>query len=484
MIQTFQCPNCQASLAYETDERAVTVRCDYCNSTVIVPETLRTTGQPAELPAQAYQSQTEQLAQVVRLVKDGRKVEAANLFRQTFHVSLAEANQVVTAIERNESLELGLITATSLSSLEHSGGQVIDVREGPLGWAVGCLILTIIVAVVGIIVLPLVFAGGLPPGEMIDRLLGRSERQLEIVVDLTSGEGSEALAAQIEATAMATTVVTLTPVPTATPAFAEPAMAVGEPGTGRGQFENPRRLAVDNNGRIYVWDMDGRRVQVFDEAGAYQTQWPLDQTVRFLLADRQGHLYVLGDELTIHEGATGELVGRIVVETPAGTIGSFTAMAFTPQGDLVLSYWDNEAWTNYLLVADREGTLLESWPGVVTNHYGQDGMAKQLVVDRQGRIYAFELEAILKFGPDGLFLNRVGGRGSGPGEWSAPQNIAVDGNGRLYIGEWRGIHVYDGNARFLDTIPTDAYVMDLALSDNNDIWAIVGEQVVRFTIQR
>jgi hypothetical protein len=26
--------------------------------------------------------------------------------------------------------------------------------------------------------------------------------------------------------------------------------------------------------------------------------------------------------------------------------------------------------------------------------------------------------------------------------------------------------------------------MDLALSDNNDIWAIVGEQVVRFTIQR
>jgi DNA-binding beta-propeller fold protein YncE len=58
---------------------------------------------------------------------------------------------------------------------------------------------------------------------------------------------------------------------------------VGEPGTGRGQFENPRRLAVDNAGRVYVWDMDGRRLQVFDEAGAYQTQWPLEQTVRFLL---------------------------------------------------------------------------------------------------------------------------------------------------------------------------------------------------------
>jgi hypothetical protein len=58
-------------------------------------------------------------------------------------------------------------------------------------------------------------------------------------------------------------------------------------------------------------------------------------------------------------------------------------------------------------------------------------MAKQLAVDRQGHIYAFELEAILKFGPDGRFLNRVGSRGSGPGEWSAPQNIG-----------WMGTAVY------------------------------------------
>jgi DNA-binding beta-propeller fold protein YncE len=172
---------------------------------------------------------------------------------------------------------------------------------------------------------------------------------------------------------------TPTPQPSPTPAYAKPVLVVGEAGMGRGQFENPRRLAVDNNGRVYVWDMDGRRVQVFNEAGEYQTQWPMDQTARFLLADRQGHPYVLGDELILHDGATGELLDRIVVETPAGTIGSFTAMAFTPQGNLVLSYWDNQAWTDYLLVVDREDTLLESWPGAVTNHYGQDGMAKQLV---------------------------------------------------------------------------------------------------------
>jgi hypothetical protein len=479
MIQTFQCPNCRASLAYETDERAVTVKCAYCNSTVIVPETLRTTGQPAALPAAAYQSQTDQLAKVIRLVRDGRKVEAANLFRQTFHVSVAEASQVVAAIERNESIQLGLTTVADLGSV--SAAAVGAEGRSP-GWLAGCLFGLIILAVMGLIVASLALTGSrsLSPAEAVDRLLGRSERQPEVIIELVTGEIGEAVAPKSGAAVE----VTIPAAPTATPAFAETALIFGEKGTGRGQFENPRRLAVDNAGRVYVWDMDGRRIQVFSEAGDYQTQWPLDQTVRFLLADRQGQLYVLGDELTIHDAATGELVGRIVVETPAGTLSIFQTMAFTPQGDLVLSHWDNAAWTDYLLVANRDGSLLESWPGAVTNHYGQDGLAKQLAVDRQGHIYAFELEAILKFGPDGRFLNRVGSRGSGPGEWSAPQNIGVDGNGRLYIGEWRGIHVYDGNGRFLDTIPSDAYVMDLAISDNNDIWAIVGGQVARFVLQQ
>lgn len=77
----------------------------------------------------------------------------------------------------------------------------------------------------------------------------------------------------------------------------------------------------------------------------------------------------------------------------------------------------------------------------------------------------------------------MGGQGRGPGEWSAPQNIAVDGNGRLYIGEWRGIHVYDSAGRFLDTIPVSGAFADLAVSDNNDIWAIVGNQLIQFSLR-
>lgn len=352
---------------------------------------------------------------------------------------------------------------------------VLNGRSTTTSSSLGCLIWLIVLAAVGI---PLLLVTANVPA--VQERLGLGEYR-QPGAEATTAALATSVSNQVMA-AVATP--TLLPAPSHTPAFAAPALVVGERGTGRGQFENPRRLAVDNAGRVYVWEMDSRRLQVFGEAGDYQTQWPLDQTVRFLLADRQGQLYVLGDMLTIHDGATGELLDEVAVTTPDGAVTIFQAMAFTPQGNLILSYWHRDEWQDRLLLVDKAGELLEFWPGAMTNHYGQDGLAKQLAVDRQGHIYAFELEAILKFGPDGRFLNRVGSRGSGPGEWSAPQNIAVDGNGRLYVGEWRGIHVYDGNGRFLDTIPTDGNVMDLAISDNNDIWAIVGQRLVRFSLQR
>ena len=359
--------------------------------------------------------------------------------------------------------------------IDLSSAHVTVVTERSLPASVGILIWFIVILAVGI---PLLLVIGNIPA--VQEHLGWTDDREERTEATTAALATRIAEQVMEAVATPTS----TPASSPTPAFAEPALAVGEKGTGRGQFENPRRLAVDNAGRVYVWDMDGHRVQVFDEAGTYQTQWPLEGTVRFLLADQQDRLYVLGDTLSRYDGMTGDKLDEIAVTTPRGVLTQFQAMALTPQGDLILSYWDRNEWMDVLLRVDSAGALLELWLGAMTTPYGQDGVAKQLAVDRSGFIYAFELEAILKFGSDGRFLNRVGSRGSGPGEWTAPQNIAVDRNGRLYVGEWRGIHVYDGNARFLDTIATNAYVMDLAISDNNDIWAIVGTQLVRFALLR
>ena len=61
MAKTFNCPNCGAPLDYkETGE--LTLRCPFCNNSVIVPEELRTS-QPAEMsPAMTPDPSTEPAA--------------------------------------------------------------------------------------------------------------------------------------------------------------------------------------------------------------------------------------------------------------------------------------------------------------------------------------------------------------------------------------------------------------------------------------
>ena len=48
-----------------------------------------------------------------------------------------------------------------------------------------------------------------------------------------------------------------------------PARAFGEPGSGPGQFNEPRGLAADSRGNLYVADTKNSRIQVFDPNGQF-----------------------------------------------------------------------------------------------------------------------------------------------------------------------------------------------------------------------
>ena len=84
MSTTFNCPSCGAPIDYDGGPDP-TIRCQFCNNVVIVPETLRTAAkeesQPAASPATTL-GQTPQWHEIARLVRDGQKIEAVKLFRQ------------------------------------------------------------------------------------------------------------------------------------------------------------------------------------------------------------------------------------------------------------------------------------------------------------------------------------------------------------------------------------------------------------------
>lgn len=105
MPGTFNCPTCGAPLEYPGSGKLV--RCPYCNSSVIVPETLRPGAQrrkslpnraPPPNPKRVFVTPGE-LDEIKRLLRDGQRIEAIKRYRQATMLGLKEAKDAVDAIE-------------------------------------------------------------------------------------------------------------------------------------------------------------------------------------------------------------------------------------------------------------------------------------------------------------------------------------------------------------------------------------------------
>jgi DNA-binding beta-propeller fold protein YncE/4-amino-4-deoxy-L-arabinose transferase-like glycosyltransferase len=163
--------------------------------------------------------------------------------------------------------------------------------------------------------------------------------------------------------------------------------AWGGPGTGPGEFNEPRDIAVDEAGRLYVADTGNRRVQVLDSEGQFITSWNggEDEFVEplALVVDSRGDLYVLDSE-------PGWIYRFAADGTPLGRFAGPEARFFHPRG---LAIDENDR----LYVADTGGCRV-----VVYNTAGE-------------RL--------------GLF----GEKGAGPGQLLEPADVAPAGQGALYV---------------------------------------------------
>lgn len=108
--QAFKCPSCTAALDYDGQAEAVT--CDYCGTTVLVPDSWR------RIPSEVDSSDAEaaNIHEILRLVQDGRKIEAIKVYRETFDVGLKEAKEAVDHLSRGEPTAVYVSTATAATA--------------------------------------------------------------------------------------------------------------------------------------------------------------------------------------------------------------------------------------------------------------------------------------------------------------------------------------------------------------------------------
>lgn len=99
-------------------------------------------------------------------------------------------------------------------------------------------------------------------------------------------------------------------------------MEWGAKGSGPGQLNTPHSIAIDPRGRVLVGDRGNNRIEVFDQAGRYITEWTQFGRPTGLFVAPDDTLYVADDESNA-ERNPGKVPGIYVGSAADGTVKAF-----------------------------------------------------------------------------------------------------------------------------------------------------------------
>jgi ribosomal protein L7/L12/sugar lactone lactonase YvrE len=515
MASSFNCPNCSAPLDFE-NLALPTIRCLYCHTSVIVPEELR-----AKMSIRANSStgqnpiQQTALKEKLDFVMDaalmGNKLVAVRALRESFPLTLKQAAELVDAMQRGEQVDLPMLqslaptssqpvsldpkTMQQISALVQSGDKINAIKLFRQATGVG--LKQAKDAIDGMSVA----MAAAPEGNNYEETIIPSPPVIPTSSSLLPGISKRGGRIIISGFILFMILVTVVPVLVALASRGGPlagtwarinpfapgrlTMSLGREGTGPGYFSDAHYVSVDNNGHIFVGEMSGGRIQVFDENGKYLAQWQArgDETGDIYLtgmaAGRDGTIYaVVGSQLYVYDGLTGNLLGQL--EHPDGW--GFDDVTMAPDGSIVAAWYKNRDDIIRFKPGGEVNLLVES---AISNVTDDSELDMKVAVDGIGNIYtlAYFNEAVFIFSADGRYTSRFGSMGDARGQFTSPRSIAIDNLGRIYIADFPGVLIYASDGRYLETLTVDGPVMGMAFNDQNDLYLVVDERVMRYKLR-
>jgi DNA-binding beta-propeller fold protein YncE len=234
---------------------------------------------------------------------------------------------------------------------------------------------------------------------------------------------------------------------------------IGSRGTGLGQFNKPRSVAVDTQDNLYVVDMTGR-VQKFSPGGQFLLSWQMPQTdkgkPKGMCRDGEGNIIVIEPHYSRinHYAPQGKLMAQWGQNgTNFGQIFFPRAVAVNSKGEIYVSEYGV---TERVQRFAPRGTRCLASLGTAGDKPGDFNRPEGLGVDAQDRVYVADScnHRIQVFSDSGEFLRAYGRAGSGPGQLSYPYDVRVDAVGRQYVCEFGNsrVQIFDEAGHSLELL--------------------------------
>jgi sugar lactone lactonase YvrE len=234
---------------------------------------------------------------------------------------------------------------------------------------------------------------------------------------------------------------------------------IGSRGTGLGQFNKPRSVAMDCHDHLYVVDMTGR-VQKFDANGMFLCHWQMDPTdlgkPKGMECDAAGNVVVIEPHYSRVNHFTPE--GKLLLQwgqrgTNSGQLSFPRAVAMNSRGEMFVSEYGR---VERVQRFSAEGKQWLSSFGRAGRGPGEFNRAEGLGTDARDRIFVADScnHRIQVFTPEGHWLRAYGGAGSGLGQLSYPYDVRVDSGGWQFVCEFGNsrIQVFDPQHRPVEVI--------------------------------
>jgi ABC-type Fe3+ transport system permease subunit/DNA-binding beta-propeller fold protein YncE len=234
---------------------------------------------------------------------------------------------------------------------------------------------------------------------------------------------------------------------------------IGTRGTGAGQFNKPRALAVDRDDNLYVVDLTGR-IQKFSPQGQYLLSWQMPETdigkPKGMIKDCDGNVIVIEPHYSRvnHFDPQGKLLAQWGENgTNVSKLQFPRAAAINSRGEIYVSEYGlveriqrfGHHGTNFIQAFGSPGTAI-----------GQLNRAEGLGIGPDDRLYVADScnHRVQIFSPDGQFLSAFGRAGSALGELSYPYDVRIDADGNRFVCEFGNsrVQIFDAEGRTIEIL--------------------------------